>query len=160
MLVIAADVLVEIVMPPVVTVLTVVPEAKEDPLALIPTATPVVLVQVSDVEPLDAVHPVRLITGSVENAPVPLAMVGGVSAKAGDSSVMAAVARTPAANNKADTILKITAPWTRAGTPGLMTAPPLYPLLLACPLTLGCIPQPRMPLPNVLNVLNARSQEI
>ncbi len=34
-----------------------------------PTCTPAVLVQVSDCEPLAAVQPVRLTTGSVEKAP-------------------------------------------------------------------------------------------
>ena len=60
------------------------------------------LVQVTVEEPLAAVQPVRLATGSVEKAPVPFAIAGAVSAKAGDSSVMAAVATTPAVSNKAE----------------------------------------------------------
>ena len=70
--VMAAEVLADTVMVVAVTVFTEVPEAKDAPLAPIAAWTPAVLVQVTVSDLLAAVHPVRLITGSVEKAPVPL----------------------------------------------------------------------------------------
>ena len=52
------------------------------------------------VELVEPVQPVRFTTGSVEKAAVPLAMVGGVSAPAGPSKVMAAAAKTPASQHQ------------------------------------------------------------
>lgn len=46
-------------------------------------------------------QPDKFTTGSVEKAPVPLPMVGGVTANAGESKAMAAVARTPDVNKTA-----------------------------------------------------------
>ncbi len=107
-----------------VTLETEVPEAIEAPYAPMVATTPEVLEQVSVVELVVPVQPVRFTTGSVEKAAVPLAMVGGVSAPAGPSKVMAAAAKTPAVSTKAETALKNTVPRTRADLAALITLSP------------------------------------
>ena len=135
----AAEVSAESTMVVAVTLETEVPDASEAPYAPMVATTPVVLEHVRVVELVLPVQPLRFTTGSVEKAAVPLAMVGGVSAPAGPSNVMAAAANTPAVSNKAETALKITVPRTcaRLGSahnpvPSLSDAPrsgPIAPLL-------------------------------
>jgi hypothetical protein len=75
-----------------VTDTTVVASAIGTPYASWPATTPLVLEQVSVVEDVVPLQPVRVTTASLEYAPLPLATVGAPCAKAGDVVVAATLA--------------------------------------------------------------------